>query len=117
MLDKRRNRTVKKNLPKTNRISSLYIGCDHREVTLYCVSRHPHPARKRQRIPVTTEALLRLPEVKRLCGLSRSSVYRLMELGQFPRSVPLSMRAVAWPRSSIEKFIKERIDAGRERTA
>lgn len=62
---------------------------------------------------MTTEALLRLPEVKRLCGLSRSEIYRRMRADEFPRSVPLGARAVAWPRSSIEKFIKERIDAGR----
>lgn len=63
---------------------------------------------------MTTEALLRLPEVKRLCGLSRSEIYRRMRANEFPRSVPLGVRAVAWPRSSILKFIDARIRESRE---
>lgn len=62
---------------------------------------------------MTTEALLRLPEVKRLVGLSRSEIYRRMRLGEFPESVSLGARAVAWPLSSIQEFVGGRIRASR----
>jgi prophage regulatory protein len=64
---------------------------------------------------VTTESLLRLPEVKRLVGLSRSEIYRRMRSNppEFPRSVNLGVRAVAWPLSSIQEFIKARIRESR----
>lgn len=66
---------------------------------------------------MTTEALLRLPEVKRLTGLGRSSIYRMMRAGEFPNSVALGARAVAWPLSSIQKFVEGRIRASREGAA
>lgn len=40
----------------------------------------------------------RLPEVQHLSGMSRSSIYRLESLGQFPKRVKLSQRAVGWQR-------------------
>lgn len=66
---------------------------------------------------MTTEALLRLPEVKRLTGLSRTEIYRRMRAGEFPNSVALGARAVAWPLSSIQKFVEGRIRASREGAA
>jgi prophage regulatory protein len=41
-------------------------------------------------------AILRLPEVKRLTGLGRTSIYQMMADGKFPRAVALSSRAVGW---------------------
>jgi len=40
--------------------------------------------------------LLRLPDVLRLTGLSRSTLYRLQGTGTFPERVQLSQRTVAW---------------------
>jgi prophage regulatory protein len=55
-----------------------------------------------------SNGVLRLPQVELLCGLSRSSIYRLEAAGQFPQRVKLSVRSVAWPRAAVEKWLKSR---------
>ena len=61
-------------------------------------------------------AFLRLPEVKRITGLSRSQIYRLEALGQFPRHVKLGPATSAWISTEIAQWQTARIalrDAGR----
>jgi prophage regulatory protein len=59
------------------------------------------------------DRLLRLPEVKTRTGLGRSSIYRLVATGAFPRPRKLAERAVAWRASEIETWIESRpINAG-----
>lgn len=53
-------------------------------------------------------AFLRLPDVIRLTGLARSTIYRLMAAGLFPEPVRLGPRAVAWRRSDIERWMETR---------
>ena len=53
--------------------------------------------------------LVRLPEVLYRTGLSRSTVYRRMEIGEFPRPYPLSSRIVAWAEVEIDQWIAERL--------
>ena len=48
-----------------------------------------------------TYLLLRLPDVLKLTGLSRSSIYRLEALGNFPKRVRLSERATAWREEQV----------------
>lgn len=48
--------------------------------------------------------LLRRKEVERETGLSRTSIYRQMEEGIFPRPRRIGRRAVAWPASDIEAW-------------
>ena len=57
---------------------------------------------------VTPPAILRLPEVMRLPGLGRSTIYRLLAAGQFPSPVQLSVRAVGWRRSDVDHWTAER---------
>ena len=52
--------------------------------------------------------LLRLPDVQKLTGLSRSSIYRLEAIGQFPKRVRLSERAVAWREEDLVKWSETR---------
>lgn len=54
------------------------------------------------------ERLLRLPEVRRTTGLSRSGLYA-SPLGA--QRVKLGKRAVAWPESTVQRFVAERIAA------
>lgn len=56
----------------------------------------------------TPSAILRLPEVMRLTGLGRSTIYRLLAAGQFPSPVQLSVRAVGWRRSDVDHWTAER---------
>lgn len=50
----------------------------------------------------------RRPEVENLTGLSRSSIYRLMDHDLFPRPVKIGPKAVAWPESAIAKWMADR---------
>ena len=52
--------------------------------------------------------LLRLPQVLDLTGLSRASIYRYVDAGDFPRPVKLGARAVAWRASDVEAWIEGR---------
>jgi prophage regulatory protein len=42
-------------------------------------------------------------------GLKTSSVYRLIDLGKFPKQVKLSERTAAWIESEVESFMESRI--------
>jgi prophage regulatory protein len=55
-----------------------------------------------------TESLLRLPQVKTACGLSRTELYRRIGTGEFPEPVALGKRAVAWRSSQIQDWIAAR---------
>ena len=54
------------------------------------------------------ELHLRRPAVEAATGLSRSSIYAMMETGDFPRPVRIGKRAVAWPQSAIEAWLANR---------
>jgi prophage regulatory protein len=53
---------------------------------------------------VSDERWLRRPEVERETGLSRTSIYRQMDEGTFPRPRRIGRRAVAWPASEIASW-------------
>lgn len=57
--------------------------------------------------------LVRLPEVKAICGLSRSSIYLLIREGRFPPSLAISGRARGWIRHEVENWVAQRIRASR----
>jgi len=59
--------------------------------------------------------MLRLPEVVRRTALSRSQIYRLIELGTFPRQVPLGERAAGWVEDEVDGWLRERIERSRKR--
>ncbi|MFN7695053.1 MAG: helix-turn-helix transcriptional regulator [Burkholderiales bacterium] len=65
----------------------------------------PSPLRA---LPPTIDPLLRLPQVLRATGLSKSRVYDLAQKGKFPRPVKLSERTSAWRTSEIVRWIDER---------
>jgi len=53
--------------------------------------------------------ILRLPEVIKRSGLSKSSIYTFMETSQFPKSVSLGMRSVGWLETEINDWINQRV--------
>ena len=55
-----------------------------------------------------TEQHLRRPDVEAATGLSRSSLYAMMDAGDFPRPIRIGKRAVAWPQSAIEAWLAAR---------
>jgi len=56
-----------------------------------------------------TTVLLRLPQVRQRCGLSRSSIYLLVSRGLFPEPVPVGARSIAWVESEVEDWLRSRI--------
>ena len=56
----------------------------------------------------------RLKKVMEQTGLGRSSIYKLIKEGSFPKPVPLGIRAVGWVATEINGWIEDRI---RERDA
>ena len=54
------------------------------------------------------DRFLRLHEVLRLTGLSRSSLYRKVSAGEFPASVNLGERAVAWRYRDVRGWMDSR---------
>ncbi|EKO3474542.1 AlpA family transcriptional regulator [Vibrio fluvialis] len=48
---------------------------------------------------------LKLKEVMEKTALSRSAIYRKMSDGEFPQSVSLGDRAVAWVESEIDDWM------------
>lgn len=55
--------------------------------------------------------VIRLPEVLRMCGVSRPSVYRKMKEGTFPKQLKLGTAAVGWLRAEVEQWINEKAQA------
>jgi len=51
--------------------------------------------------------LIRIKEVQHRTGLGRSTIYRWMAEGKFPRPVRLGTIAVAWQEKEIENWIEE----------
>ena len=52
---------------------------------------------------------VRLPQVKEMTCLSKSTIYRLIESGDFPSQIPLGARSVVWIRSEIEEWCDQKI--------
>ena len=58
-------------------------------------------------------SFLRLPELKSVTGLSKSSLYALIRAKSFPSPVQLGPRTVAWVRSEVGQWAAERISKSR----
>ncbi|NOG32473.1 AlpA family transcriptional regulator [Halomonas sp. TBZ9] len=56
------------------------------------------------------QQLLRRNTVLERCGMSTSTLYRLMDQQQFPQPVRIGGRAVAWVESEINEWIEKRIE-------
>lgn len=58
---------------------------------------------------------LKLKEVMEKTALSRSAIYRKMNDGEFPQSVSLGDRAVAWVESEVQDWVIDRVAERDER--
>jgi prophage regulatory protein len=52
--------------------------------------------------------LFRLPKVEAEVQLSRSTIYLMIQRGEFPPPIKIGRRAVAWRESDIEAWISSR---------
>lgn len=58
-------------------------------------------------------SLLRLPDVRRRTGLSRSTIYSLAARGDFPAPIRISTRVSGWLALEVDAWIRSRIAATR----
>ncbi len=58
-----------------------------------------------------TISILRLPEVIKITGLGRSTIYRDINLGNFPKPIKLGQKSTGWLSSDISTWIDSRIQA------
>jgi prophage regulatory protein len=63
--------------------------------------------------PQDEVSFLRLPELKSVTGLSKSSLYASIRAKSFPSPVQLGPRTVAWVRSEVRQWAAERISKSR----
>ena len=54
--------------------------------------------------------ILRLPQVRQMTGLSRSSIYALQKSHHFPHSIRLTLHAVGWLESEVRAWLAPRIE-------
>lgn len=55
--------------------------------------------------------LIRLAVVLEMTGLSKTSLYELINSNNFPKNVKISERSSAWVKSEVLEWIKEKIEA------
>lgn len=61
------------------------------------------------------ERILRVEDVKFRTGLSRSALYRLIEINNFPKPISLgTKRSVGWIESEIDLWVQKRISESRD---
>ena len=78
-------------------------------------SKENHTNLRRAPVSDGRVTLLTLRQVMKMTGLGKSSIYKLMSQGQFPRPVRVGNRAVRWVEHEVWAYICSRPRAGSER--
>ena len=52
----------------------------------------------------SSNRFVRLPEVLRITGLCRSTIYKLIAQGEFPAPYKLTQRAIAWRQAELDTW-------------
>ena len=69
-----------------------------------------------KRVPVSPINILSLPQVCKMTGLCRSSVYQMEADRVFPKRVKIGARSVGWIESEVQAWLRQRVESGRPRT-
>jgi predicted DNA-binding transcriptional regulator AlpA len=59
------------------------------------------------------ERIMRRPEVESDTGLRCSTLYELMDKGEFPKNIPIHGRSKGWIFSEVQRWIAERVEEGK----
>lgn len=54
--------------------------------------------------------LIKLRDVMDITGLGRSTVYKYVASGDFPKPVLLGVRAVAWVEEEVQEWVLDKIE-------
>ena len=57
----------------------------------------------------TEQQFIRLGEVIQITSLSKTSIYRLISEGTFPKQIQVGKRSVVWVRSDINNWINQKL--------
>lgn len=57
----------------------------------------------------TPERIIRIKTVLERTGLSRSTLYRKMQDGSFPKSVRISLRCAGWREAAVNTWLHNRL--------
>ncbi len=63
--------------------------------------------------PATVRKIRRIgavPDVEAATSLKKSTLYRLVREGKFPRPIQLTPRRVGWDMEAVEAWIQQRVD-------
>ena len=60
-----------------------------------------------------TYQIIKRPEVTKITGWSRSSIYRGAANGTFPKPIKLGERSSGWIKAEVEEWIESRIKYSR----
>ncbi len=60
--------------------------------------------------------VLRLPQVIRVTGLCRSTIYQMEAEQRFPRRIKISTRAVGWLHAEVQAWLTNRVECSRGTT-
>ncbi len=60
--------------------------------------------------------ILRLPKTSDKTGLSRSSIYKRVKEGTFPKPIQIGERAVGWLESEVEDWLTGQLEQSRMAT-
>ena len=63
---------------------------------------------------MTIPEVIRRSKLEERLGLSRSSIYKMMADGRFPRPIKLGRRSVGWRAVEIERWLDEMQEASDE---
>jgi prophage regulatory protein len=61
---------------------------------------------------INPSTILRAIEVRTLLGVSRSTLWRLWQRGDFPRPRKISARVVGWPAGEVYAWLESRTQVG-----
>ncbi len=53
--------------------------------------------------------IIKLPDVIKKTGLSRSQIYHLVSIGKFPKQIKLSERSCGWIEAEVNDWLSDRI--------
>jgi len=59
---------------------------------------------------MSLDRFLKRQEVEAITGYSRSSIHRLIDLGEFPKSIAFNERRVRWRESDIAAWQQRKIE-------
>ena len=54
--------------------------------------------------------ILRMPDLSRYLGISKATIYRLLNRRRFPKPIKLGPRAVGWKITDVDEWIATRDD-------